>query len=73
MCSKCCATFSRKSYGKSHLKMIHQEDNVNLIIDTSINEQEEIEDKNSLHSRTIITKIGQRGCELSFQLGKIFE
>ena len=40
MCSKCLATFSRKSYGKSHLKTIHQEEDINLIIDTSFIEKE---------------------------------
>jgi hypothetical protein len=48
MCSKCLTTFSRKSYGKSHLKMVHKLDDLSLIIDTTIIEKEIDENQGTL-------------------------
>ena len=49
MCAKCLVNFSRKSYCKSHLKQVHGEEDMNLILDTSINEdnENEVESKNN--------------------------
>jgi uncharacterized surface protein with fasciclin (FAS1) repeats len=40
MCTKCLASFSRKSYCKSHLKMVHDTADMNLIVEITEDDEE---------------------------------